>query len=78
MHDTIPVSDIMIEDVVTVSPDATASEAARLLCAEEVSSAVTVQDGAPVGIVTEATSSLTSVTGRTSAVSRFARSCRRR
>lgn len=53
MHDTIPVSEIMIEDVVTVSSDATASEAAAVLCAEGVSSAVVVRGGEPVGIITE-------------------------
>ncbi|WP_226482370.1 CBS domain-containing protein [Natrinema amylolyticum] len=53
MHDTIPVAEIMIEDVVTVSPDATATEAATLLRDERVSSVVVVRDGEPVGIVTE-------------------------
>ncbi|WP_222915170.1 CBS domain-containing protein [Natrinema sp. SYSU A 869] len=53
MHDTIPVAEIMIEDVVTVTPDATATEAARLLRDESVSSVIVVRNGEPVGIVTE-------------------------
>lgn len=53
MHDTIPVSEVMLEDVVTLSPDATATEAATLLRDESVSSVVVVREGDPVGIVTE-------------------------
>ncbi|QRV16777.1 CBS domain-containing protein [Haloterrigena salifodinae] len=52
MHDTITVSEIMVTDVVTAPPDATASRAATLLRDEGVSSVV-VRDGAPIGIVTE-------------------------
>ncbi len=53
MHDTIPVTEIMVEDVVTAPPDATATEAATLMRGEGVSSVVVVRDGEPVGIVTE-------------------------
>ncbi|ELY78871.1 CBS domain-containing protein [Natrinema gari] len=53
MHDTIPIAEVMLEDVVTASPDATATEAATLVCDEGVSSVVVVRDGEPVGIVTE-------------------------
>ncbi|WP_126663806.1 CBS domain-containing protein [Haloterrigena salifodinae] len=53
MHDTITVSEIMVTDVVTAPPDATASRAATLLRDEGVSSVVVVRDGAPIGIVTE-------------------------
>ncbi|MBZ6495346.1 CBS domain-containing protein [Natrinema longum] len=53
MHDTIPVTEIMIEDVVTASPDTTVTEAATVLRDESVSSVLVVRDGDPVGIVTE-------------------------
>ncbi|QLG50025.1 CBS domain-containing protein [Natrinema halophilum] len=53
MHDTISVAEIMIEDVVTAPPDATATEAATLLRDEHVSSVLVVRDETPVGIVTE-------------------------
>ncbi|WP_339105150.1 CBS domain-containing protein [Haloterrigena salinisoli] len=53
MHDTITVSEIMVTDVVTATPDTTASRAATLLRDEGVSSVVVVRDGAPIGIVTE-------------------------
>lgn len=53
MHDTITVSEIMVTDVVTASPDASATQAATLMRDEGVSSVVVVRDGAPVGIVTE-------------------------
>ncbi|MDF9747616.1 CBS domain-containing protein [Natrinema salsiterrestre] len=53
MHDTIPVAEIMVEDVVTASPDATVTEAATLLRAESVSSVIVVRDGDPAGILTE-------------------------
>ena len=53
MHDTIPVAEIMVEDVVTAPPDATATDAATLLRDESVSSVLVVRDGDPVGIVTE-------------------------
>ena len=53
MHDTIPVSEIMVEDVVTAQPDATATDAATLLRDESVSSVVVARAGDPVGIVTE-------------------------
>ncbi|WP_254521983.1 CBS domain-containing protein [Natrinema caseinilyticum] len=53
MHDTIPVAEIMVETVVTAPADATATEAARLMRDEHVSSVLVVRDGEPVGIVTE-------------------------
>ncbi|SEQ85370.1 CBS domain-containing protein [Natrinema salaciae] len=53
MHDTIPVAEIMVEDVVTATPDVTATEAATLLRGENVSSVVIVRDGEPIGILTE-------------------------
>ncbi|WP_049924285.1 CBS domain-containing protein [Halopiger djelfimassiliensis] len=53
MHGTIPVSEIMVTDVVTAPPDATATEAATLLRDEGVSSVVVVRDDEPIGIVTE-------------------------
>ncbi|TMT85274.1 CBS domain-containing protein [Haloterrigena sp. H1] len=53
MHDTIPVDEIMVEDVVTAPPDATATDAATLLRDEGVSSVLVARDGEPVGIVTE-------------------------
>jgi len=53
MHDTIPITEIMVEDVVTAPPDATATEAATLLRDEGVSSVIVARDGDPVGIVTE-------------------------
>ncbi|QSX00843.1 CBS domain-containing protein [Haloterrigena alkaliphila] len=53
MHDTITAAEIMVTDVVTAPPDATATRAATLLRDEGVSSVVVVRDGAPVGIVTE-------------------------
>ncbi|MDS0476044.1 CBS domain-containing protein [Natrinema sp. 1APR25-10V2] len=53
MRDTIPVTEIMVEDVATAAPDATATEAATLMRGEGVSSVVVVRDGEPVGIVTE-------------------------
>ncbi|RZV12157.1 CBS domain-containing protein [Natrinema hispanicum] len=53
MHDTIPVAEIMIEDVVTAPPDATATDAATLLRDEGVSSVIVARASEPVGIVTE-------------------------
>src|SRR6056297_407725 len=53
MHDTIPVEEIMVEDVVTAPPDATATDAATLLRDESVSSVIVARAGEPVGIVTE-------------------------
>ncbi|SEW24402.1 CBS domain-containing protein [Natrinema salifodinae] len=53
MHDTIPVTEIMVADVVTAPPDATATEAATLMRDEGVSSVVVARNGNPVGIVTE-------------------------
>ncbi|WP_254532317.1 CBS domain-containing protein [Natrinema gelatinilyticum] len=53
MHDTIPVAEIMVEDVVTAPPDATATEAATRMRDEHVSSVLVVSNEEPVGIVTE-------------------------
>lgn len=53
MHETIPVEEIMVTDVVTVSPSATAAEAARTMRERGVSSVVVAADGDPIGIVTE-------------------------
>ncbi|SDR29653.1 CBS domain-containing protein [Natronobacterium texcoconense] len=53
MHDTIPVAEIMVTDVVTAPPDANVSQAATLLRDEHVSSVVVARDDDPVGIVTE-------------------------
>ncbi|WP_049929097.1 CBS domain-containing protein [Halopiger goleimassiliensis] len=53
MHDTIPVAEIMVSDVVTAETDASATDAARLLRDEGVSSVVVTEDDTPVGIVTE-------------------------
>jgi len=53
MHDTIPVSEIMVTDVVTAPVDASASDAATLMRDRSVSSVVVLEDESPVGIVTE-------------------------
>ncbi|MDQ2050891.1 CBS domain-containing protein [Natronolimnohabitans sp. A-GB9] len=53
MHRTIPVSEIMVTDVVTAPPNANATQAATLLRDEGVSSVVVADDDVPVGIVTE-------------------------
>lgn len=53
MHRTIPVSEIMVTDVVTDRPDATVANAATLMRDNQVSSVVVVRDDRPVGIVTE-------------------------
>ncbi|WP_423751389.1 CBS domain-containing protein [Salinirarus marinus] len=50
----VPVSDVMATDVVTVSPDETAREAARRFREEDVGSLVVAgEDGRPVGIVAD-------------------------
>lgn len=53
MHRTIPVSEIMVTDVVTARPDATVADSATLMRDNQVSSVVVVRDDRPVGIVTE-------------------------
>ncbi|MFC4436254.1 MULTISPECIES: CBS domain-containing protein [Natrialbaceae] len=53
MHRTIPVSEIMVTDVVTARPDATVADAATLMRDDRVSSVVVVRDDRPIGIVTE-------------------------
>jgi len=52
MHGPPPVSTVLSDPVVTVSPADTVRDAARLLDEEEVGSAVVVSDGAVVGILT--------------------------
>ncbi|WIV67088.1 CBS domain-containing protein [Natrialbaceae archaeon AArc-T1-2] len=53
MHDTIPVTEVMVTDVTTAPPDSTVTEAAERIRDRDVSSIVVVREGAPVGIVTE-------------------------
>ena len=53
MHETIPVTEIMVSDVVTAPTDASVAAAATLMRDERVSSVVVTRDGAPVGIVTK-------------------------
>ena len=53
MHDKIPIAEIMAEDVVTAPVDASATDAVSLMRDENVSSVVIVEDGSPVGILTE-------------------------
>ena len=53
MHAQIPVTEILVEDVLTASPETTATEAATEMREREVSSIVVVDDGSPVGILTE-------------------------
>lgn len=53
MHRTIPVSEIMVTDVVTARPDATVADAATLMRDNRVSSVVVVRDDRPIGIITE-------------------------
>lgn len=52
MHETIPVSEIMVTDVATITPEETAADAARTVRDWEISSVVVVDEG-PVGILTE-------------------------
>ncbi|MBI3859760.1 MAG: CBS domain-containing protein [Thaumarchaeota archaeon] len=47
------VSDIMTPKVVTIDLDATAKECAKMMAKRGVSSAVIIQNDAPIGIVTE-------------------------
>lgn len=53
MHAEIPVSEIMVRDVVTAPTSATATDAADRMRERGVSSIVVMRDGSPVGIVTE-------------------------
>ncbi len=46
-------ADLMREEVVTVSPDVPVNEVATQLREEDVGSAVVVEDGKPIGIVTD-------------------------
>jgi acetoin utilization protein AcuB len=48
---TIPVEDLMTRDVLTVEPDATLAEAARLLRRERIGALPVVAAGKPVGIL---------------------------
>ena len=47
------IADIMREDVVTASPDTPVNEVATTMRDETVGSVVVVEDGAPVGLVTD-------------------------
>ena len=53
MHETIPVSEIMVTDVATAAPAETAAEAARTVRDRDVGSVVVVDEEVPVGILTE-------------------------
>ena len=53
MHEKITVTEIMVEDVATVTPDMTAAEASRTIRDRDIGSVVVVRNGSPVGIVTE-------------------------
>ena len=53
MHAEITVSEIMVEDVATVTPEMTAAEASRTIRERDIGSVVVVRNGSPVGIVTE-------------------------
>jgi CBS domain-containing protein len=47
------VSDIMSQDVITVEPDANMGEAARIMGEKHIGSLIVVENGKPLGIVTE-------------------------
>lgn len=47
------ISDVMVEDVITVDPKATAREAAILMKQHEIGCLIVVQGSRPIGIVTE-------------------------
>jgi CBS domain-containing protein len=49
----MPLEKLIKRDVQTLSPDATCSEAARLMRDSGVGSVVVVEDGRPIGIVTD-------------------------
>ncbi len=47
------VRDIMIRNVITIDHNKTAKDVALLLAEKEISSLVVIQDGTPIGLVTE-------------------------
>ena len=47
------VRDIMVRNVITIEHDKTAKDVALLLAQKEISSLVVIQDGKPIGLVTE-------------------------
>lgn len=53
MRETIPVTEVMVTDVTTATPDSTVTEAAETISDRDVSSIVVVDEDTPVGIVTE-------------------------
>jgi len=50
---SLKIEDVMVEDVVSVSENATVREAAELMSKHEIGCLVVVKKGKPVGIVTE-------------------------
>jgi CBS domain-containing protein len=53
METKLPVRDVMTRDVVTASPKMTAAQAGKKMVEHKVGSVIIVEDGKPVGIVTE-------------------------
>ncbi len=53
MKQAIPIIEIMSKDPITISPDASAVEAANLMRSRAVGSLLVVSGGKPIGIVTE-------------------------
>ena len=51
---TLPVKEIMVSDVVTIGPDASLAEAARLLLEHKIGCLPVTEKGALVGILSEA------------------------
>ncbi|MBN1890894.1 MAG: CBS domain-containing protein [Thermoflexales bacterium] len=49
----IKVRDIMVTEVITISPDTPIEEAARVLADKKISCLPVVQDGQPIGIITD-------------------------
>lgn len=47
------ISDVMVENVITVDPKTTAREAAKLMKQHEIGCLIVVQNSRPIGIVTE-------------------------
>jgi len=53
METKLPVRDVMTRDVVTASPEMTAAQAGKKMVEHRVGSVIIVENGKPVGIVTE-------------------------
>jgi CBS domain-containing protein len=53
MRRTIPVKEVMTKEVVTVSPKDTIAKAAKLMSSHRVGCLVVIQDGSPIGVITE-------------------------